>query len=104
MIEAPNFRDRELLQRLIRYAFHWKDVPADRTEAACLHLDDIVETIKRRGTQLEGLAANDLRGLRPEVVRKELLEMPDIRARDPNTPKERFCLLRLPVEGHAKRR
>ncbi len=97
MIEPPPFHDRELLRRLIRQAFLWADVPAGRTEASCLHVDEIVRLIKQRATQLPGIAANDLRGLRREVVRAELLELREVRARDPNTPDERYCLLERPA-------
>lgn len=97
MIEPPPFHDRELLRRLIRQAFLWAEVPAGHTEASCLHLDEIVRLIKQRATQLPGIAADDLRGLRREVVRSELFELREVRARDPNTADERFCLIERPV-------
>ena len=84
-LEPPRPRDRALVQRLIRDAFA-------RSGASELTLAQAFDAIRRCGTQLAGVGADKVSKLRREQVREELFAMKDVRVREANTPRERFCL------------
>ena len=93
-IEPPRFDDHSLLRRLILEAFAWQgELPTSEAPSAGVDLPTLVEGIHARGTQLSGVSSTELSKVRQDQVREELFAMPNVRALDANTPRERFCLL-----------
>lgn len=86
-VEPARTKDRELLRRLIRDAF-----ARQKSGHGSLTLRELFDTIRRCGTQLEGVGADKVYKVRREQLREELLAMKEVRAHDANTPRERFSL------------
>lgn len=86
--------DRERLRHLIRYAF--EQIAQRHPEIVQRRLGvsggELVAAIKRYGTQLPGVARDDVAKVRLESVRQELLEMEDVKVLDAIRANERFAL------------
>lgn len=87
-IEPPPPADRQLLQRLIRHAFAAAPPPPGPDTG--LELAGLMRAIHGSAPQLPGVSATEVNKVRADQVRAELFSMPDIRALDANTARERF--------------